>query len=68
MGAIDLAVEAYRAERDEEFRQRHGDRPEERDGMLGYASRRKAAAWDRAYEKVSEDVQARHDYLMSDER
>ena len=67
LGAVDQAVKAYRAERDEKFHQQHGDRPEERDGVMGYASRRKAAAWDKAYEGVNRDVEAKRDYLMGDE-
>lgn len=67
LGAVDQAVKAYRAERDEEFHQQHGNRPEERDGVMGYASRRKAATWDKAYEGVNRDVEAKRDYLMGDE-
>jgi len=65
--AIGQHVKQYRAERDEAFREEHGERPEERDGLLGFASRRQAAAWDKAYENVDRTVEAREQFLLSDD-
>lgn len=68
LGAIGRSVEAFRADRDTKFRQEHGERPQEREGMLGFASRRQAAAWDKAYDEgVTQKAQAREEFLKSDD-
>lgn len=68
LDAIRRSVEAYRADRDTKFRQAHGERPQEREGMLGFASRRQAAAWDKAYaEAVTQKAQAREAFLKGDD-
>lgn len=67
LAAISKYLKQYRVERDEAFRDEHGHRPEERDGLLGFASRRQAAAWDKAYEGVDREVSAREEFLLSDD-
>ncbi len=68
LDAIGRSVRAFRADRDAKFRQEHGERPQEREGMLGFASRRQAAAWDKAYDEgVTQKAEAREEFLKSDD-
>ncbi|WP_454675917.1 Ti-type conjugative transfer relaxase TraA [Achromobacter pestifer] len=66
--AIGRSVKAFRADRDAKFREEHGERPQEREGMLGFASRRQAAVWDKAYDEgVTQKAEAREEFLKSDD-